>query len=148
MSWFDARSHTEGEMIPLLLWASAWQDQRGKGSLLRYLQSPSSLKAHRGILQSLSIPQSHRCFCPVMFKPITTALRPGRAEKQKQSRQWADEGKTSMKTKWNRKPDSNKTIGGMPSLPVFPSFVSSAVPVVLLCLQGKGGKKISKLTPC
>lgn len=34
----------------------------------------------------------------VMFKASTAALRPGRAQKQEQSRQWADEGKTSVKT--------------------------------------------------
>lgn len=33
-----------------------------------------------------------------MFKASTAALRPGRAQKQEQSRQWADEGKASMKT--------------------------------------------------
>lgn len=124
---------------------------RGEKAVSFSTSRAQSHSKHPGDIAVSQYPTGPSLFLPsdtVMFKPVTTALRPGGAEKQKQSRQWADEGKNSMETKWNRKPDSNKTIGGMPSLRVFPSFVSSAVPVVLLCLQGKGGNKISKLTPC
>lgn len=54
-----------------------------------------------------------------MFKTSTAALRPRRAQKQEQSRQCADEGKTSMKTKIEqeaRQLQTKSSMGCLPSL--------------------------------
>lgn len=89
-------------MVPLLLGAAAWQDQRGRGSLHQYLQSLISIKAPRGDIAVFRHPTGSSLALPggaTMSKASTAALRPGRASKQKQSRLWADEGENLYENK-------------------------------------------------
>lgn len=113
---------------------------------------PNLNQSTLGISQSLSIPQGHHWLCPVTQRCSRLAQLLSDPEGL-ESRSKAGNGLMNRKPLWKQirtgsQTVTNKTIGGMPSLPVLPSFVSSAVPIVLLCLQEKGGNKISKLTPC
>lgn len=138
-------------MVPLLLCASSWQDQRRKGTCLQYLQTLIYIKAPQGILQSLSIPQGHHWLCPAMQRCLRLAQLLSYLEGLK-SRSKAGSGLMKGKALWKQirtgsQTVTNKIINGIPSLSVFPSFVSLVVSQFSLSLLGRGNQ-ISKLIPC
>lgn len=126
--WFNARSHSAGEMVPLLLCACWQRDQRRKGTRLQFLQTLIYIKAPRGILQSLSIPRAPHWLCPAMQWCSRPAQLLSDLEGLK-SRSKAGSGLMKGKLLWKQirtgsQTVTNKIINGMTSLPVFPSFVS------------------------
>lgn len=119
---------------------------------LQCLQTLIYIKALRGMLQSLSIPRGHHWLCPAMQQCSRLAQLLSDLEGLK-SRSKAGSGLMKEKPLWKQirtgsQTVTNRIINGMPSLPVFPSFVSLVVPWFLLCLLGKRGNQISKLIPC